>query len=454
MSNNVLAIDIGSSKIVAVIASVSQNNISVLGVGAVSSQGVKKGVISNIDLASKALKQALNEATKQSGIKPSKAIVSISEANTQSIQSKGFINIPKKEISKNEMQRVMNKALNEINIPNDYQLIHMIPNSFKLDEQDFVEDPCSMLSSSMEVNVTAIVTQKVNIANLTKTISLVGLDIENIVTSGYASSLSSLSTDEKSLGTAVLNLGSGYSSISITTNSTLRYSKYLPVGSNHITNDISIGLNTPYAIAENIKLRHANLIEGSSETIEVPRTGDEEKRNTISFNDIHQIVFARVEETLILLSKILENSQLKDNLGAGIVITGGMSKLKGLKELAQTVFTNMPIRIINKAALQIDTNGYDQILNHPSFSTVIGLLLHTSGQHIEYEMNFKNEILAKKDSLEEDAIGIAIPEDLDDIIKNEEELENDDSGEFTLPPEEPKSKNPIKRMFNWGKSIF
>ena len=183
-------------------------------------------------------------------------------------------------------------------------------------------------------------------------------------------------------------------------------------------------------------------------------TGDEEKRNTVSLNDIHQIVFARVEETLLLLAKLLDKSTPKEQLGAGIVITGGMSQIKGLKELAQTIFTNMPIRTINKASIQIDANNYTDLLNHPSFSTVIGLLLHKNGSHTQYEMNFKNEILAKRDPLDKDESTIAIPEDLDDIIKGEEAHKDDGLVEFTLPPEEPKSKNIIKRMFNWGKTIF
>ena len=460
MNDTVLAIDIGSTKICAIIAEIEEGKVQIQGHGISKSQGIKKGAITNIELASKSIKKAINDAKRIAGSNITSATVSISNAYAKSLNSTGIVNIPHKDISIKEINRVMQTALYNANVPNEYEVIHVLPYNFRVDDQDFIEDPFGMNASRMEVDVNIIMTQKSNLSNLKKAVRSAGVEIDGIVLSGYASAIATMHEDEKELGVAVIDLGGQTSNLVIHTGNSIRYNDFLGVGSNHITNDLSMALHTPLQIAENVKIRHGNLIETSNEIIELPIIGDEENRNNVSLEIVHSVIFARVEEALMILAKSLEKSALKEQIGAGIILTGGMTKLKGIRELAQSIFPALPVRI----GKPNDIGGLFDELKDPAYSTVIGLLLYRAGGHTQYEINFQQELLHSKTVHEESLIDIKIGQTTHEAEEKKEKKqekkqknESDDSNSFSfddLPDIGNENSNPFKKLSNWAKQLF
>lgn len=458
MSDTVLAIDIGSTKICAIIAEIEEEKVQVVGHGVSKSQGIKKGAITNIELASKSIKKAINDAKRIAGSNIASATVSISNAYAKSLNSTGIVNIPHKDISIKEINRVMQTALYNANVPNEYEVIHVLPYNFRVDDQDFIEDPFGMNASRMEVDVNIIMTQKSNLSNLKKAVRSAGVEIDGIVLSGYASAISVMDEDEKELGVAVIDLGGQTSNLVIHAGNSIRYNDFLGVGSNHITNDLSMALHTPLQVAENVKIRHGNLIETSNEIIELPIIGDEENRNGVSLEIVHSVIFSRVEEALMILAKSLEKSALKEQIGAGIILTGGMTKLKGIRELAQSIFPAMPVRI----AKPKEVEGLFDELKDPAFATVIGLVLYKAGKHTPYEINFNQEMLHSKALQHENLrdIDLSSPEHTPaQPEKEKSEIQKEESEPSTitfddLPDIGKENSNPIKKFANWAKQLF
>ncbi len=461
MSNTILAIDIGSTKICAIIAEIEEGKVQIQGHGVARSQGIKKGAVTNIELASRSIKSAINDAKRIAGSNITSATVSISNAYAKSLNSTGVVNIPHKDISIKEIDRVMQTALYNANVPNEYDVIHVLPYNFRVDDQDFIEDPFSMNASRLEVDVNIIITQKSNLLNLKKAVRSAGIEIEGIVLSGYASAIATMDEDEKHLGVVVIDLGGQTSNLVVHAGNSIRYNDFLGVGSNHITNDLSMALHTPLQIAENVKIRHGNLIESSNEIIELPIIGDEEKHNSISLEVVHSVIFSRVEETLMILSKSLEKSALKEQVGSGIILTGGMTKLKGIRELAQSIFPALPVRIAKPSNI----DGLFNELKDPAFSTVIGLLLYKSGKHTQYEINFLQELLHSKmpytDNLGDIKLGNTIKEVEESKetkqLEKRQKGESNDSDSFSfddLPDIGSENSNPFKKLTNWVKQLF
>jgi cell division protein FtsA len=467
VTETILAIDIGSTKICAIIAEIENERIQIIGHGIAKSQGVKKGNITNIEQASKSIRKALGDARRIAGSNISTATVSISNTYAKSIGSSGIVNIPSsnRDISIKEINRVMQTALYNADIPNDYSVLHVLPYNFKVDEQSFIDDPYGMNANRLEVDVNIIVAQKSSISNLQKAIRGAGVEVENIVVSGYASLISTATEDEKELNVAVIDIGGQTSNLVIHAGSSIKYNDFLGVGSNHITNDLSMALHTPIQVAENVKLRHANLIEPSQEHIDLPIIGDEQNTNSVSLETVYSVVISRVEETLLLLRKSIDNSKLRDQLGGGIVLTGGMTKLKGIRELAQVIFDGMPVRV----AFPSKVSGLFNELKDPSFSTVVGLLLYKSGYNTEYEINITHELLHSKSS-SECLIQDSSPQ-LSDIKLNEvvadtrrdssighhETKVTDKNIGFSLDELSTTSMeetNPFKKFINWAKQLF
>ena len=389
MSRPLLAIDIGSSKISVVIAEQKNDTIHVIGSGVAKSQGVRKGTITNIELTSRSIRQALGDAKRVAGTVASKAIISISGAYTRSINSSGIVNIPQQEIGIKEINRVMQTALYNANIPNEYEVLHVLPYNFKVDEQEFIEDPFGMNASRLEVDTHIITTQKSNLSNLKKSVKSAGIDIENVVLSGYASAISVLNEDEKELGVCVIDMGGSTCEMVVHSGNSIRFNSFLAVGSNHITNDLSMALHTPLNVAEKIKLEYGSLKTPSNELIEIPVIGDENENHEISLEIVYNVIQARVQETLMILAKELEKSNLQEQIGAGIVLTGGMTKLEGIRELAMAIFDNMPVRIARPRHIE----GDFEPLYDPAFATVMGLLEYGAGAYTQYEIDSNRKML-------------------------------------------------------------
>jgi len=452
LSRTVLAIDIGSTKICAIIAEISDDNsIAITGAGISKAQGLKKGSITNIELASKSIKAALNDAKRVSGSDVKSAIVSISGAYTKSLNSNGIVNIQNKEVSFKEIERVMQTSLYNANIPNEYDVLHALPFNFKVDDQDYIEDPLGMNASRLEVDTHIITTQKSNLNNLKKAVHGAGVEVENVVLTGYASSIATLNDDEKELGVAIIDMGGNSSNITIHAGNSIRYNDFLGVGSNHVTSDLSMALHTPLNIADNVKLNYGSLLTPSSDLIELPIIGDESTTHEVSLEVVHNVIYARVEETLMILAQFIENSGLRDKIGAGIVLTGGFSQMEGLRELAVATFGSVPVRI----AKPKEMDGLFDNLRSAEYSSAIGLVMYAASSYTQYEIDVNkkvrhsNEIPAEQTNIDlSDEESIPTPTSLDYedkermvTLTSKKEKKSDEAGMFS-------------KFWNWATQLF
>jgi len=432
LSTTILGIDIGSTKICAIIAEKnSDGNIKILGAGISKSHGLKKGIITNIELASNSIKNALNDAQRVAGTKYENVIVSISGAYTKSEKSSGVVNVPNHEIGIKEISRAMQMADHNSNIPQEYEKLHILPYNFKVDEQEYIDDPLGMNGSRLEVQVHIITVQKSSLSNLEKAVKLAGVKIDNIVLAGYASAIAVANEDERELGVAVIDMGGATCNMIIHAGNSLRYNDFLGVGSNNITNDLSTALHTPLIAAEKMKINYGSLNNNSTELIELPVIGDDGSTHEVSLDIVSNVIYVRVEETLMILAKMLEDSGFKDQIGAGVVLTGGLTNIGGIRELTSAIFDNLPARI----AKPREMDGLFETLRNPSYSTAIGLVLYGGGYFTPYEIDsnkklrYKNEIIESlkqqhsemNDIFEE---GIEIVKQGDKILSAKDKLAN------------------------------
>jgi len=452
LSRTVLAIDIGSTKICAIIAQVADDDsVAITGAGVSRAQGLKKGSITNIELASKSIKLALNDAKRVSGSDVKSAIVSISGTYTKSLNSNGIVNIQNKEVSLKEIERVMQTSLYNANIPNEYDVLHALPFNFKVDDQDFIEDPLGMNASRLEVETHIITTQKANLNNLKKAVRGAGVEVENIVLNGYASSIATLNEDEKELGVAVIDMGGNTSNIIIHSGNAIRYNDFLGVGSNHVTSDLSMALHTPLNIADSVKLNYGSLLTPSNDLIELPIIGDEETTHEVSLEVVHNVVYARVEETLMILAQFIENSGLKDQLGAGVVLTGGFSKMEGIRELAVATFGSVPVRL----AKPIEMNGLFDNLRSAEFSSAIGLVMYSAGAYTRYEIDVNKQVRHTNETpISQSSVNFSQEPEIPVAPTKEEETEQT---MVTLPSKKEKKSDEagsISKFWNWATQLF
>ncbi|MDR0664427.1 MAG: cell division protein FtsA [Helicobacteraceae bacterium] len=434
----ILAIDVGSHKICALVAQIgSDRTARVIGTGLARSQGLKKGAIVDITKASEAIKAVANDACQSAGIALQKAVVSVSGAYAASLQSVGKANIPTKEIEPKDVNRVMRLALDSAAMPPpDHEILHVLPFSFKVDDQPNVQDPVGMSGSRLEVQVNIVITQKMALDNLRKAIAAAGIEIENLALSSYAASIAVLGEDEKELGACVIDMGASTCNLAIYQGAAPRHCDFFAVGGGHITSDLSISLHTPINAAERIKIEYGSLKRREGATIEIPEIGVESATRAASLETISNVIGARMEETLLILSGLLGKSRLKNGAGAGVVITGGASKLDGVSEIAPPIFGNIPVRIARPKPL----SGLTETFRDPAFAVVIGLVRYGAGEFTPYEIDSTNVLriksAARKPPPEETA-----PPPL-----------TEDSTIIGFPKEgEP---NALKRFWNWLSQIF
>ena len=403
MSTKILGIDVGSVQICAVIGQHDETGLKIIGIGTSKTQGIKKGVITNIELASKSIKSALIDAQRVAGTRYEKVVVSISGAYTKSVDSNGVVNVPTYEIGIKEIQRSMSESERRAQIHSDYEKLHILPYNFKVDDQEHIEDPLGMNGSRLEVQTHIIMAQKSSLSNLRKALNLAGVEPDNIVLSSYASAIATLNQDEKDLGVAFIDMGGATCNMIIHSGNSIRYNEFLGIGSSNITNDLSAALHTPILKAEDIKLTYGILLNNADELVEIPPINEDGKVQEVSLDVISNVIYARAEETLMILAKMLEDSGYKNSIAAGVVLTGGMTKLEGIRELAVAVFDNMPVRIARPKEME----GLYEILRDPANSCAIGLCMYGAGYFTPYEidsekkMRYKDEIVVKNKILKD-----------------------------------------------------
>ena len=454
MNKTILGIDIGSTKICAIIAEKNSNgDLKILGAGIAKSQGLKKGIITNIELASNSIKNALNDAKRVAGTQFENVVVSISGAYTQSVESVGVVNVPNHEIGIKEIDRAMRMANHNASIPSEYEKLHILPHNFKVDTQEFIDDPLGMNGSRLEVQVHIITVQKTSLNNLEKAVKLAGVNIDNIVLAGYASEIAVANEDEKELGVVVIDIGGASCNMIIHVGNSIRYNDFLGIGSNNITNDLSTALHTPLSAASKIKINYGAFNSNSSELIELPVIGDDGSTHEVSLEIVSNVIYARVEETLMILAKMLEDSGFKDQIGAGIILTGGFTKIGGIKDLATAIFDNLPARVAKPREME----GLFETLRDPSYATAVGLVMYGGGFFTPYEVDsnknlrYKNEIIESKKVLED----TFIDEGIEKVIKKDKILSPKDKlAELAIMEDGNKTDGFFKKLWNRLTQLF
>jgi cell division protein FtsA len=397
LNNTLLAIDIGSSNITAVIAKHDlEYNINILGTGIQKSEGINKGIIINIEEASKAIKNSITLAKRSTTEVIDTSVVSISGSYTKSIRSTGSVNVPNGLITETEINQVMQMALYNATIVPEYEVVHVVPIFFKVDDSVDVDNPLNMNGSRLEGSVYIVTAKRTALTNIKSALKLSGIEITKFVLDGYASAISVLDEQQKKFGATVINIGSTTTEFVCYKDNSLTYNGFLPVGSNHITNDLSVMLHTPPAAAERIKTEYGSLIKNYSATndlgvtkVKIPRIGDEEATSEVALAYIQTIIHSRVEEVLVLVKNKLKKSGILDNIGSGIVITGGMSNLEGIRQLADKIFEGIPISLSNPKNIK---NGY-MTFDEASMSTIVGLLFYSLGTNRSYELDSSKKLM-------------------------------------------------------------
>ncbi|MGB5919597.1 MULTISPECIES: cell division protein FtsA [unclassified Arcobacter] len=411
MGSTLLAIDIGSTDVTAIIAKNDLDyKINILGTGIEASDGINKGLITNIELASKSIQNAVLKARRSTSEPIESTVVAISGSYTKGIRSMGSVNVPNGIITEHEINQVMQMALYNATIVPEYEVVHVLPIFFKVDDSADVDNPLNMNGARLEVSVYIVTAKRTALTNLKSAFKESNIEITNFVLNGYATAISVLDEQQNKFGSLVINIGSTTTEFVCYKGSSILYTDFIPVGSNHITNDLSVMLHTPHNAAELIKIKYGSLLSNNSEDdqlaikkIKIPRIGDEQVTEEISLVDIRNIIHARVEETLILVKQKLSRSGIADNLDAGIVITGGMSKLKGIRELATLVFENQPVKVANPKNIK---NGYMNF-DDSAMATIVGLLFYSLDKNRNFELDsnkkLRRKIIEKKAIPKEEA---------------------------------------------------
>ncbi len=368
-----VGIDIGTSKVVAIVCEVTaEGGLNVIGLGSHPSQGLKKGVVVNIESTVQSIQSAVEQAETMAGCQIYSAYTGIAGSHIRSINSHGIVAIRDREVTQMDVDRVIDAA-KAVAIPADQKILHILPQEFIIDNQDSIREPIGMSGVRLEAKV-HIVTGAVSAAqNIMKCLKRCGLVANDIVLEQFASSQSILTEDEKELGVCMVDIGGGTTDIAIFTDGAIRHTAVIPIAGDQVTNDMAIALRTPTRNAESIKLKYACALQDLADTnltIDIPSVGDRAGRH-ITQRALAEVVEARYEELFTLVASEIRRSGLEDLLAAGVVLTGGGSKVAGAAELAERVF-KMPVRI----GTPQNVTGLSEVINNPVYATSVGLLLY------------------------------------------------------------------------------
>ncbi|MGQ9617393.1 MAG: cell division protein FtsA [Candidatus Aminicenantia bacterium] len=367
----VVGLDVGSKKIATSVGRISEQEIEIVGVGAVESSGVLHGSIVDLQATRERIKESVRNAEMMSAIDIDSAWVSISGVNIRSFNSRGMVAVSgkDKEITKRDKERVI-EAAKAVSIPPDIEIIQFLPQEFIVDNQPGILEPVGMTGIRLEVNVHIITNSITATSNLIKCVTDSGINIKGIVPSSIASAEAVLTPDEKFLGVAVVDIGAGITDVAIYERGFLWHTFTLPIGGAHFTNDIAIGLRTPIPEAEKIKKKWGaspSTLE-EDDNIEVARVGGGPPK-IYSKKVLWEIIQSRAEELFKMIYDEIKRMGMDKSLNTGVVITGGTSLLEGILEIAEDVF-NLPVR----RGTPMGITGLEESVSSPEFSTAVGLL--------------------------------------------------------------------------------
>lgn len=367
----IIGLDIGTNKVAAIVAEVSENDdLEIIGIGTHHSRGLKKGVVVNIESTVQSIQRAIEEAELMAGCTIDSVYAGIAGSHIRSLNSHGIVAIRDREVFAQDVDRVIDAA-QAMAIPADQKILHVLPQEYVIDSQEGVKEPLGMSGVRLEAKV-HMVTCAVNAAqNIEKCIERCGLIVDDIILEQLASSYSILTEDEKDLGVCICDIGGGTTDIAIFTGGAIRHTAVIPIAGDQVTNDIAMALRTPTQHAEGIKIKYAcalTQLAKPDEVIKVPGVGDKPARE-LSRQALAEVVEPRYDELFTLIQAELRRSGFEGLIAAGIVLTGGASKMEGVVELAEEIF-HMPVSL----GVPRHVLGLKDIVRNPIYATGVGLL--------------------------------------------------------------------------------
>lgn len=369
----IVGLDIGTTKVCAVIGEIDEDRVEIIGVGTSPSHGLRKGVVVNIDSTIKSIENAISEAELMAGVEVSSVFSGIAGGHIKGINSHGVIAISRgREVTRADVERVIDAA-KAVSIPLDREIIHVLPQQFIIDGQDGIKEPIGMSGVRLEVEIHIVTGAVTSAQNIIKCVNRAGFEVEDIVLEPLAASYAVLTEDEKDLGVVLVDIGGGTTDIAIFIDGSIWHTGVLSIGGDNVTKDISVGLRTPIVEAEKIKINYGSCMSSlvkNGETIVIPSVG-EHKERTLPRQVLAEIIEPRMEEIFSLINQEIRMTGYENLVTSGIVLTGGASLLEGTVELAERVF-DLPVRIGTPAGV----SGLVDVINSPLYSTGVGLVIY------------------------------------------------------------------------------
>jgi cell division protein FtsA len=371
-SEIIVGLDIGTTKICAVVGELVEGKVEIVGMGSHPSEGLRKGVVVNIETTVASIKKAVEEAELMAGCEINSVITGIAGGHIKGFNSQGVIALKSKEVGRRDVERVVDAAT-AVAIPTDREVIHVLPQEFILDGQDGITDPVGMSGVRLEAKVHIVTGAVASAHNLIKCCNQAGLDVGDIVLQSLASGEAVLTPEERSLGAALVDFGGGTTDLAVFAGDAIKHTAVLALGGINLTTDLAVGLRTPMGEAERLKKRHGAALAslaGRDEVVEVASMGGRGPRR-VKRQILGEILEPRVEELLGLIRRDLEESGFAEQAASGVILTGGSSMLEGLEDMAEQVF-DCPARL----GWPRGAGGLADVVNNPMYATAVGLILY------------------------------------------------------------------------------
>ena len=385
--NVIVGLDLGTTKVCAIVGEVKDGGqVDIIGIGISPSHGLKKGVVVNIDSTVESIKKAVHESELMAGVDINAVYVGISGGHIKGINSRGVAAIKNREVGSADVARAIDGA-RAVNIPMDQQILHVLPQDFIIDDQDGIKDPHGMSGTRLDVKVHIITGAVTAIQNIVKSCSRAGLHVNDLVLQPLASSRAVLTPEEQELGVVVVDIGGGTTDIAFFLEGSLWHTEVLPIGGNHLTNDIAIGLRTPASEAEKIKIKYGCALSSlvkDEETLDVPSVGGRPSR-LLSRQILCEIIEPRVEELFGMVQQRLKKTGFEDMFASGVVLTGGTALMEGVQDAAER-YLGLPIR----KGTPRNIGGLMDVVNSPIYATGVGLVLYGAENQQETPRKFRS----------------------------------------------------------------
>jgi len=384
--NIIVGLDVGTTKICAVVGEVQGNKINIIGIGTHPSIGLRKGVVVNIESTVESIQKAVEEAELMAGCEISSVYAGIAGGHITGFNSRGIVAIKGPEVTKNDVERVIDAA-RAVAIPMDREVIHVIPQEFIIDDQGGIQNPVGMSGVRLEAKIHIVTGAVTSAHNIVKCANRSGLDVCDIVLEPLASGEAVLTNEEKDLGTALLDLGGGTSDLAIFLGKNIKHTFVLSLGGNNLTNDISIGLRASRAEAEKIKIKYGTCVArniSNEETIEVPGMGGRKPRK-LPRQILGEILEPRIEEIFTLIKREIFRAGMDNVIASGLVLTGGSSLLHGITDIAESIF-DVPSRLGTPRGI----SGLIDVVNNPMYATGVGLVLYGAKNQPEKKFRIRD----------------------------------------------------------------